>query len=97
VFLRKRCSERPARIPTPKFEHDIRSVSGRKRVRAGELGMWGTEQRCDCVNAAMSTAGTQHAGDLLAVWAISHCEVQLLCRNISDNFLLRASSNDAII
>lgn len=97
MFVRKPCSERPARIPTSKCEHDIRSLSGRNRVRAGELGMSGTEQQWDCVNAAMSTAGTKQAGDLLAVWAISHCEAELLPRNISDNFLLRASSNDAVI
>lgn len=70
-------------------------MSGRKRVRGSELGMSGTEQQWDCVNAAMSTAGTKQAGDLLAIWAISYCQAQLLLlRNISDNFLLRASSND---
>ena len=45
MFVEKRCSERPARIPTPKCEHDIRNMSGRNKLQAGELGMLGTEQQ----------------------------------------------------
>ena len=45
MFVGKRCSEGSARIPTHKCEHGIRNMSGRKGVRAGELGMLGTEQQ----------------------------------------------------
>lgn len=45
MYVGKRCSERPARILRPKCERDIRNMSGGKRVRAGELGVLGTEQQ----------------------------------------------------
>jgi hypothetical protein len=45
VFVGKHCSERPARTPKSKCKHDIRNMSRRNRVRAGEMGVLGTEQQ----------------------------------------------------